>query len=89
MFKNLFFFYFFSNEHFLQPPQKGVYNEVFTTKETCPIYTLNIVYCFTGFIGIIRIILNMYVSMYFKIMSKVVKYTCGLRDIHVIIHMIS
>ena len=37
MFKNLSFFrFFFSNEHFPQPPQKGVYNEIFTTKETCP-----------------------------------------------------
>ena len=32
MFKNLLFFF---NEHFPQPPQKGVYNEIFTTKETC------------------------------------------------------
>ena len=30
------FFLFFSNEHFPQPPQKGVCNEIFTTKETCP-----------------------------------------------------
>ena len=27
---------FFSNQEFPQPPQKGVYNENFTTKETCP-----------------------------------------------------
>ena len=39
----------FSREHFPQHPQKGVCNEIFTTKETCP-PTLNFVYCFTGFI---------------------------------------
>ena len=43
------FINFFSMEHFLQHPQKGVCNEIFTTKETCP-PTLNFVYCFTGFI---------------------------------------
>ena len=43
---------------------------------------LNFVHCFTGLIGIIRgLILHVcdFVSMYFKIMSKVVKYTCRLR----------
>ena len=43
------FINFFSMEHFPQHPQKGVCNEIFTTKETCP-PTLNFVYCFTGFI---------------------------------------
>ena len=45
---------------------------------------LNFVYCFTELIGIIGgLILHVchFVSMYFKIMSKVVKYTCRLRDI--------
>ena len=43
------FINFFSMEHFPQHPQKAVCNEIFTTKETCP-PTLNLVYCFTGFI---------------------------------------
>ena len=41
---------------------------------------INIAYCFTGVIG--RGgggLFFMYVSMYFKIMSNVVKYTCRLR----------
>ena len=36
------FINFFSMEHFPQHPQKGVCNEIFTTKETCP-PTLNFV----------------------------------------------
>ena len=50
MLQNSSFFNFVSMEHFPQHPQKGVCNEIFTTKETCP-PTLNFVYCFTGFIG--------------------------------------
>ena len=26
----------YSKEYFPQPPQEGVWNEIFTTKETCP-----------------------------------------------------
>ena len=40
------FFNFFSMQHFPQHSQKGVCNEIFITKETCP-PTLNYVYCFT------------------------------------------
>ena len=65
-------------EHFPQHPQKGVCNEIFTTKETCP-PTLNFVYCFTGFIWRGEGWFYMFVSMCFKILSKVVKYTCRLR----------
>ena len=65
-------------EHFPQHPQKGVCNEIFITKETCP-PTLNFVYCFTGFIWRGGGLIYMFVSMCFKIISKVVKYTCRLR----------
>ena len=34
--QNLSFYDYFSMEHFPQYPQKGVCNEIFPTKETCP-----------------------------------------------------
>ena len=36
MLQNPSFSKFFSKEHFPQPPQNRVRNEVFTIKETCP-----------------------------------------------------
>ena len=60
-----------------KPPQKGECNEIFTTKET---YVPHLKFCILFY----RVYRKggwfyMYVSMYFKIMSKVVKYTCRIR----------
>ena len=75
-------------EHFPQHPQKGVCNEIFTTKERCP-PILNFVYCFTRFIIGGLILGYMPVCTCFKIMSKVVNIHVHVGYADIIIHMIS
>ena len=69
--QNPFCFNVFSREHFPQPPQKGMCNEISTTRETCPHFKS---IC-KLFYGIYRKggWFCMYVGMYFKIFLEVVK----------------